>query len=230
MAQNLQLNADVPEGESQVFGASQGAPIMTIADQLPRLTVDDILNETKRLWPPQTKDAVGQAMLQLQFYSYGRKPSAQDKINFAKLYRIVIATGAERGSEEQNARWISKEVKQKLGMRLRHLINKLRVDWLKGGTIINYNGVLLSKAEADRRRDAIERSDTPKKKALQDAIARMDKAHLEWAIQEIARQIGSQKRVSELITGVGDDSADNELDIDPTELPSPATVLAQFAH
>ena len=211
MAENFELDAAVPEGESRVFGASPDAPILTIADQLPRLTLDDILNERKRAWPPQTKEAISKAMLQLQFYNYGRRPSAQDKTNFAKLYRIVIATAAEKGTVEENARWVTKEVKVKLGRKLRQLVSKLRADWLNDGTIINYNGVLLSTAEADRRRAALEGVDTPKKRALRDAITGMDNAHLEWGLQQIVGKIGSQQRASALIAGIGDNSAGDEV-------------------
>ena len=91
-------------------------------------------------------------------------------------------------------------------------MNNLRVEWLNDGTIINYNGVLLSRAEADRRRDALEGLETAKKKELNDATAGMDKAHLEWALQEIAKQIGSRQRVSELVAG--DNAANDESDVE----------------
>ena len=216
--ETFDLNESIPIGKSLLYGIDQNAPIMTLNDQIRRFTLRDILsNKRKKNWPPNTRELIGEAMLSLDFFQYGRNPTEDDQINFAKLYRIIISTGIEKGSKEDRAKWNSPEVKRILAEKLKKLIIKLRFELLKSGKAINYNGVIVSRKTADRQKKELESKDTEHKRKLRELIGQLDRAHIEWAFEQIVKKVNNPQRLIALIKG--DEHDDQPIPIEPDELP-----------
>jgi hypothetical protein len=131
----------------------------------------------------------------------------EDRINFAKLYRIVTSTAIEKGGEEDRAKWNSQAVKRVLAEKLKHLINRLRFELIRSGKAINYNGVIVSTKTANRRKEEVESKDTERKRKLRKMIDELDQPHSEWVFEQIVKKVNNKQRLISLIKGDEDDLA-----------------------